>query len=790
MSADASASADAPCAKLPPSYLLSFTAMKNAASNGTVFVTFTDNRLSPFAINWARQLHAIGLRSLVGTAELLGESAESALSAAGARIFCADRVGLMAANGQAGRWAEAQLVLRLARRLSLSVLLSDADIAWIRNPLSYFDAVRASHPGLDLLMMTDRAFNGYSSAPLKIQPATITPSHSGLHGLRRSKARSLLAGGAAPSSSPGGVDLELEPAYESSISYNIGVIWFCAHALVPLEEMLGRWVVAVGGGSGAGVAAGRASGGGTSKIIGTKFGGGRRLSQLFGTTRSLWSTSQPWSMPFAGGRRLWGSSQPKLAIWDQEPINKLVLQRGLRKDSSDTRLARVDSNRLSMGILPMLQFTTSFTFNMFRRRRAALGVSPPYCLHAIFAHGHEAERKMSIFREEGLWHDPPSYYDPTLAAPSSSSPPPPPPPAAAENPLKGLLTKRRRRSEDETGPPIEHSNFLIAEPSIPPHLNKQGGFEVIMTQLRQIREAFKLAHLLNRTLILPRLRCGERSLAYPCYAWYHRSMAYFGLNTDKVSMPDICPQYYWLDLRLLAKLPVATREPSFLENMRTPRAVRDSIGRLILYANTSAANKGKRFDSSTSGSNGGGGAAAAARENVVHLAGGSSYTSLLSAYQPLSSYRVLRVSHLQWLSHSATNARGMVSSMKHLDGVTAGFWCSACPVTRRGAVIHELNKSSVRELETFCKTEARGRLGLGPPMRSCCPHGQRLPCHECGKGERRTISEESLPWTTKAWIPTFAKLELSPREGKESKEGKWPVCKHPLCTGADRKAFP
>ena len=263
MSATASAS-DAPCAKLPPSYLLSFTAMKNAASNGTVFVTFTDNRLSPFAINWARQLHAIGLRSLVGTAELLGESAESALSAAGARIFCADRVGLMAANGQAGRWAEAQLVLRLARRLSLSVLLSDADIAWIRNPLSYFDAVRASHPGLDLLMMTDRAFNGYSSAPLKIQPATITPSHSGLHGLRRSKARSLLAGGAAPSSSPGGIDLELEPAYESSISYNIGVIWFCAHALVPLEEMLGRWVVAVGGGSGAGVVAGRASGSGTA----------------------------------------------------------------------------------------------------------------------------------------------------------------------------------------------------------------------------------------------------------------------------------------------------------------------------------------------------------------------------------------------------------------------------------------------------------------------------------------------------------------------------------------------
>jgi len=132
----------------------------------------------------------------------------------------------------------------------------------------------------------------------------------------------------------------------------------------------------------------------------------------------------------------------------------------------------------------------------------------------------------------------------------------------------------------------------------------------------------------------------------------------------------------------------------------------------------------------------------------------------------------------------------MVNGMKHLESITSGFWCSACPVTRRGAVIHEINKSSVRELETFCKTEARGRLGLGPPMRSCCPHGQRLPCHECGKGERRTIMEGSLPWTTRAWIPIFAKLELTPREAKESKEGRWPVCTHPLCTGADRARYP
>ena len=102
-------------------------------------------------------------------------------------------------------------------------------------------------------------------------------------------------------------------------------------------------------------------------------------------------------------------------------------------------------------------------------------------------------------------------------------------------------------------------------------------------------------------------------------------------------------------------------------------------------------------------------------------------------------------------------------------------------------MIHELNKSSLHQLETFCKTEARGRLGMGPPMRSCCPHGQRLPCHECSRWERTSINETLLPWTTKAWIPTYARLELPKGAGLA---GVWPRCTHPLCTGADRQRFP
>jgi len=142
-------------------------------------------------------------------------------------------------------------------------------------------------------------------------------------------------------------------------------------------------------------------------------------------------------------------------------------------DPLDRQLVRTFERTLSLGILPMLQFTTAFTYFIHRERRESLGV-PPYSLHAIFAHGKEAARKQFIFREEQLWHDPPSYYE---------------------------------------------GRFLEFETSWPPRLKQEGGFELIAVQLRQFEVAVKLASLLDRTLVLPRLRCGERTMAYPCYAW-------------------------------------------------------------------------------------------------------------------------------------------------------------------------------------------------------------------------------------------------------------------------------
>ena len=682
------------CRSLPPSFALDADAMSRAAQNGTVVVTFTNRMQSLFALNWARRLQVVGLRSLVGVSQQLDSTTNEAMTDAGAVLFCAETANMMASNGQAGRWAEALPVLRMARQLSLSVLLSDSDIAWVRNPLPYFAAAVASHPRLDLLMMTDRAFNGYSHAPLRIQPPRLPPAWSE----RAVRDASL--------KSQHSVDLELEPGYESSISYNIGVILFLSHALQKHEEMIGRWVVSVGGDS---------------------------------------SSSH--------------SRRGELASWDQEPINKKVLQVGLRSDAEDRRLVRVDSGRLAMGVLPMLQFTTAFTYFMHGKRRESLRARP-YCVHAIFAHGKDVDRKVAIFREEMLWHDPPAYYE----------------------------------------VPRGTAGFLVGETALPPSLRATGGFDMIVFQLRQVHMLFRLAALTNRTLVLPRLRCGERPMAYPCYAWYHRAMAYFGLNTDKVPMPEFCPMYYWLDLARIRQLPVRTREPSFLDNPRTPSSIRSSVARLRFCQRAPCA-------AGSVGSN----AASTSRtssSDVVHLPATASASELIEALNGVPARaKVLRVQHVHWLSLLPEKQQLPDSSIRRdpqmaatpsvlpatmpsksaLEAVTRGFWCTACPVTRRGAVISELNRSVVRELETFCKTEARGRLGRGPQMHSCCPHGQKLPCHTCSSTERRAVNESKLKWPNDLWIPLYASLELPSGAGEN---GVWPRCTHPLCTGADRKRFP
>ena len=130
---------------------------------------------------------------------------------------------------------------------------------------------------------------------------------------------------------------------------------------------------------------------------------------------------------------------------------------------------------------------------MLKRRAHELGARA-YCVHAIFAHGKDTERKRMILRDAMAWHDPPEYYT--------------------------------------------SGRYLRFEMVIPSQLRLEGGFDIIAVQLKQFRAAMQLARRLNRTLILPRLRCDDRAMAYPCYAWYHRAMGYGGFNFfQKITMP-------------------------------------------------------------------------------------------------------------------------------------------------------------------------------------------------------------------------------------------------------------
>ena len=67
---------------------------------GTIIATFTNAQAHAFALNWARQLHAIGLSSLVGASEDLGPAARHAFADARGGLFCAAGAQ-MRRNGQA-----------------------------------------------------------------------------------------------------------------------------------------------------------------------------------------------------------------------------------------------------------------------------------------------------------------------------------------------------------------------------------------------------------------------------------------------------------------------------------------------------------------------------------------------------------------------------------------------------------------------------------------------------------------------------------------------------------------
>ena len=139
----------------------------------------------------------------------------------------------------------------------------------------------------------------------------------------------------------------------------------------------------------------------------------------------------------------------------------------------------------------------------------------------------------------------------------------------------------------------------------------------------------------------------------------------------------------------------------------------------------------------------------------------------------------------------------MGSGIAEVSPLSAGYWCTACVVTRRGGVLAELNRSTARELEKFCRVESRGALGYPGSRQSCChddsQKGYPNGCPICPRdesihvrGRAKRFNASHLSWHMRQWLPLWANLP----EPKGSVEDVNWRCLHPLCTSADPKKFP
>ena len=178
-----------------------------------------------------------------------------------------------------------------------------------------------------------------------------------------------------------------------------------------------------------------------------------------------------------------------------------------------------------MGVLPMLQFATSFTFFIKADLRAHYGARP-YSLHAIYSHGSSLQRKRALLREAHGWVDPPEYYgnqwsSEVIRGHQRSSKvitrhqvDPPEyygATAAGAMPAQGsacgiptsVVSKLVQARLCMQGAP---QRYLVYGASLSERARRLGGFETILSQLKRFELAVRVASLTNRTLVLPRLR--------------------------------------------------------------------------------------------------------------------------------------------------------------------------------------------------------------------------------------------------------------------------------------------
>nr|XP_027124977.1 arabinosyltransferase XEG113-like [Coffea arabica] len=221
-------------------------------------------------------------------------------------------------------------------------------------------------------------------------------------------------------------------------------------------------------------------------------------------------------------------------LWDQQGFNDIIRRQLGPSVDQDSKLTYAYDGELKLGCLPVSIFGGGHTF-FVQKMYQHLGLDP-YAAHATFQTSTEAKRHR--FREANLLFDPPSYYD-----------------------VPG--------------------GFLTFKPSIPKNLllngehNIQSHFSLVNYQIKQIRTAFAVASLLNRTLVMPRLWCRMDSVFFA----HPRD-----LTGSIMRQPFICPLDYVFQVNIMVKeLPenkfgpsIRFREHSLFDNPSMPQKVKDS----------------------------------------------------------------------------------------------------------------------------------------------------------------------------------------------------------------------
>ncbi|RDY11581.1 Arabinosyltransferase, partial [Mucuna pruriens] len=212
-------------------------------------------------------------------------------------------------------------------------------------------------------------------------------------------------------------------------------------------------------------------------------------------------------------------------IWDQNGFND-ILHRQLGPSVDDeSGLVFAFDGKLKLGILPASIFCSGHTYfvqAMYQQLRLE-----PYAVHTTFQYGG-TEGKRHRLREAMHFLDPPEYY----------------------NPPGGFLSFK---------PYIPKSLLLSGEHNVESH------FTLVNYQIKQIRAAFAIASLLNRTLVMPPLWCRIDRLWYP-----HPGI----LEGSMTRQPFLCPLDHVFEVNVMLKnLPeeefgpqIDIREYSILDN--------------------------------------------------------------------------------------------------------------------------------------------------------------------------------------------------------------------------------